>query len=150
MRPGGRILAAFISRFSPFRHAAAYDPDWVLCRTECALSILAAGGHDRGSGFPKAYFAHPSEVAPFMERYGVTTAALIGCEGDVSMNVGSCREVSPKPWERPPHRPNHWDDQLTDVEWGTLHPDLTPTTSSCSARQLQRSGSPAVQGRSGR
>ena len=99
LRPGGRILAAFISRFGPFRHAAAFDPAWALCQTEYALSILATGVHDRGSGFPNAYFAHPSEVAPSMERHGVTTDALIGCEGAVSMNEDLVNELTGEDWD---------------------------------------------------
>lgn len=31
-----------------------------------------------------AYFAHPTEISPFMESAGLRTLNLIGCEGVVS------------------------------------------------------------------
>ena len=84
LKRNGRFFAAFITRFAPFRDAAANYPDWLINNREYAEKILATGVHDRGKGFVNAYFAHPTDICPFMESVGLQTLNLIGCEGVVS------------------------------------------------------------------
>lgn len=84
LKGNGRIFAAFVTRFAPFRDAAANYPDWVTNNAEYAEQILKTGVHDRGQGFVNAYFAHPTEICPFMESVGLQTLNLIGCEGVIS------------------------------------------------------------------
>ena len=84
LQANGRIFAAFVTRFAPFRDAAADYPDWYVKNLDYAEKILATGVHDQGKSFVNAYFAHPREVVPFMERAGLQTLNLIGCEGVVS------------------------------------------------------------------
>lgn len=84
LRRNGRLFAAFVSRFAPFRDAAANYPDWFTNNAEYAEQILKTGVHDRGKGFVNAYFAHPADIVPFMESAGLQTLNLIGCEGVVS------------------------------------------------------------------
>jgi S-adenosylmethionine-dependent methyltransferase len=84
LRSNGRLLVAFVTRFAPFRDAAANYPDWFTNNTAYAEQILRTGVHDLGQGFVNAYFAHPTEICPFMESAGVQTLNLIGCEGVVS------------------------------------------------------------------
>ena len=84
LKRNGRFFAAFVTRFAPFRDAAANYPDWLVNNREYAEQILATGVHDRGKGFVNVYFAHPAEICPFMESAGLQTLNLIGCEGIVS------------------------------------------------------------------
>jgi ubiquinone/menaquinone biosynthesis C-methylase UbiE len=84
LKGNGRIFAAFVTRFAPFRDAAANYPDWFTNNADYAEHILITGVHDRGQGFVNAYFAHPSEIGPFMTSAGFHTLNLIGCEGVVS------------------------------------------------------------------
>jgi len=81
LKPGGRLFAAFITRFAPFRHAICADPEWYVENNEYALQILKTGVHDRTKKFAKAYFIHPEVVVPLMESCGARTLLLVGCEG---------------------------------------------------------------------
>ncbi|VAW41953.1 hypothetical protein MNBD_CHLOROFLEXI01-1381 [hydrothermal vent metagenome] len=85
LKRNGRFFATFITRFAAFRSAAAEDPAWLIDNRAYAEHLLATGIHDRGKGFVNAYFAHPSEIKPFMESAGLQTLNLIGCEGVVSL-----------------------------------------------------------------
>src|SRR6059036_788766 len=88
LRPGGIILASFITRYAPFRWAAKNDPSWMpshrqLLETGVFIPSMGPKGADRG--FTDAYFASPGEVKPLMEQEGFETLDLIGCEGIVSL-----------------------------------------------------------------
>jgi 2-polyprenyl-3-methyl-5-hydroxy-6-metoxy-1,4-benzoquinol methylase len=84
MEPGGVLMAAFITRFAPFRHAAVEEPYWIHENQAYAAEMLENGIHDRAENFAFAYFAHPEEIVPFMEGCGLTTSNLIGVEGLVA------------------------------------------------------------------
>lgn len=94
----GRFFAAFITRFAPFRDAAAKYPDWLVHNHTYAEQILATGVHNRGNGFVNAYFAHPAEIHPFMESMGLTTLNLIGCEGVVSAVEEKINQLAGADW----------------------------------------------------
>jgi ubiquinone/menaquinone biosynthesis C-methylase UbiE len=85
LKQNGRFFAAFVTRFAAFRSAVATDPAWLIDNRDYAEHLLATGIHDRGKQFVNAYFAHPSEIKPFMESAGLQTLNLIGCEGVVSL-----------------------------------------------------------------
>ncbi len=84
IKPGGPIFATFITRFSAFRDAAVHGYSFVEADPAYAESWLATGINYHGGGFTDAYFAHPNEVIPLMEKAGFVTLKMIGCEGILS------------------------------------------------------------------
>jgi len=88
LRPGGVLFTAFLSRFSAVRYAAKTRPQQFLDDPQLLESILAHGaGHSARADaafLNSCCFADPVDVAPFMERCGVQTLQVIGCEGVVS------------------------------------------------------------------
>ncbi|PDW00982.1 class I SAM-dependent methyltransferase [Candidatus Chloroploca asiatica] len=99
LRPGGLLAATFVSRFAPFRDAAAKDPLWIIQDPAYTEHVLRTGVHDRGELFPQAYFAHPTEVVPLMEAAGLTTQALIGVEGIVAGHEEQVNAVTGAAWD---------------------------------------------------
>lgn len=99
LRAGGLLAAAFISRFAPFRDAAAKDPLWILEDPAYAQHVLQTGVHDRGELFPRVHFAHPTEIVPLMEEAGLTTLALIGVEGIVAGHEEQVNALTGEAWE---------------------------------------------------
>lgn len=99
LRPGGLMLAGFISRFAPFRDAAVKYPDWLEKEPEYAESILQTGVHDQPQGWT-AYFAHPNEIKPFMESAGLHSLALIGTEGVAAGHETALNNLDGELWER--------------------------------------------------
>jgi ubiquinone/menaquinone biosynthesis C-methylase UbiE len=100
LKVDGRIFAAFVTRFAPFRDAAANYPDWFINNAAYAEQILKTGVHDRGQGFVNAYFAHPTEICPFMESAGLHMLNLIGCEGVVSAVEEKINQLSHPEFEQ--------------------------------------------------
>lgn len=92
LKPGGRFFAAFITRYAPIRWAAANQPDYIFERPDEFKAMWETGRHI-GWGLPNAFFAHPTEVNPLMERCGLKTLDLIGCEGGVSMIEQALNEL---------------------------------------------------------
>ena len=99
LKDNGRFFAAFITRFAPFRDAAKNYPDWLTKNRAYAEHLLATGKHNQGKGFVNAYFAHPTEIVPFMESAGLTTLNLIGCEGVVSAVEDNVNQLTGSDWE---------------------------------------------------
>lgn len=83
LRPGGCLMAGFITRFAPFRDAIAKgylrdfaaDPAGTLHMLETGINRADDGG------FTDAWFAHSDEVRPLMEGAGLRTLALLAVEG---------------------------------------------------------------------
>jgi S-adenosylmethionine-dependent methyltransferase len=88
LKPSGLIFASFITRFSAFRDAAVKGASWVETDPAYAESWLTTGINYHGGGFTDAYFAHPDEVIPLLEKAGFTTLKMIGCEGILSGHEG--------------------------------------------------------------
>ncbi len=99
LRPGGLLFAAFVTRFAPFRDAASRNTAWYVNANDYAARMLATGIHDRGKEFVNAYFAHPDEVLPLMEKCGLRQAALLGCEGVVSGHEAEVNKLEGRAWE---------------------------------------------------
>ncbi len=100
LRAGGVIFAAFITRFAPLRDLAARDPGWAEGRWDYLERLLQTGVHDSGEGFTVAYFAHPDEVAPFMEAEGFATLGVVGCEGIVAGHEEKINILAGETWAR--------------------------------------------------
>ena len=95
----GRFFSAFVTRYAPFRYAVAQDPKWLNNNKEYAEKLLATGVHDRGTGFVNVFFAHPTEITPFMESCGLKTLNLIGCEGVASQVEENVNQLEGKAWD---------------------------------------------------
>ncbi|HLN61995.1 MAG TPA: class I SAM-dependent methyltransferase [Symbiobacteriaceae bacterium] len=85
LKPGGILVASFISRYAWVLEAAFYEPDWLLKFPEQKETMLQTGQNQPESGFTDAYFAHPAEVRPLLEGEGFTTLDLIASEGITGM-----------------------------------------------------------------
>jgi ubiquinone/menaquinone biosynthesis C-methylase UbiE len=99
LRPGGRLFAAFITRFAPFRYAVREEPGWILRDLEYARRVLETGIHDRGQELPQVYFAHPEEVRPFMEACNLRTLLLVGLEGVASGQEEAINQLEGEDWQ---------------------------------------------------
>ncbi len=102
LRPGGVIFAAVVTRYAPIRDAAIHEPTWLLEHPEEYENLLADGFPAKQPGstwFENAYFAQPTEFAPFMQAEGFETRALVACEGVVSMIDQQLNQLSGKLWE---------------------------------------------------
>jgi len=100
LKPRGKLFAAFITRFAPFRYVANGEPDWLVGNQEYALQLLETGVHDQPpTTFTKAYYVHPREVVPLMENQGLRTLCLVGCEGVVAGHEGKVNELMGEAWQ---------------------------------------------------
>ncbi len=101
LRPGGVLLAAFITRFAPLRNMATKDPAWILEKPERLEQILATGRHPAqpDGRHPDFYFARVEEIRPFMENVGFKTAVIIGCEGILGGHEVQVNALSGELWQ---------------------------------------------------
>lgn len=100
LKPHGRLFAAFITRFAPFRYTANGDPTWLAKNRSYARQLLETGVHDQPpTTFTNAYYAHPREIVPLMEKRGLRTLCLVGCEGIVAGHDGKVNELTGEGWE---------------------------------------------------
>jgi len=97
LKPGGVIFPSFITRFSPLRDASWRIPLLPQTDMEYTYHLLETGRHDRpdpgGTGFTRAYFAHPDEILPLMESTGVQTLDLVGVAGVVSGHEAATKQL---------------------------------------------------------
>ena len=102
LRPGGCLLAGFITLFAPFRDAIAKGylrehaggPEGTLKLLETQVHRVAYTGD-----FTDAWFSHPDEVRPLMESAGLREIALLGVEGLVAGHEQHIRELDEADFE---------------------------------------------------
>lgn len=99
LKPGGKLFAAFITRFAPFRYVAIGEPAWLAKNPAYARQLLETGIHDQPTQFAKAYYAHPNEIIPLMEGSGLRTHRLVGCEGIVAELDDKVNALTEEAWE---------------------------------------------------
>jgi len=99
LKSGGKLFAAFITRFAPFRLVAIGEPAWLVQNPAYARQLLETGIHDQPTQFAKAYYAHPNEIIPLMEGCGLRTQRLIGCEGIVAELDDKVNVLTEEAWE---------------------------------------------------
>jgi ubiquinone/menaquinone biosynthesis C-methylase UbiE len=101
LKRDGLIFAAFITRYAPLRRMARTDPVYVIEHADELEIILAQGAlpHRAGRNFTDAYFAHPAEIEPFMEKIGFEHRLSIACEGVVSEIDAQINELSGAHWQ---------------------------------------------------
>lgn len=101
LRPGGVLLAAFVTRYAVLRWFARNDPPWpAQNRQEIELflenGVLPPRG-EPGSAFV-AWVARPGEVQPLVEGAGLEMRTLLGVEGVVSMIEEGVNALDGEAW----------------------------------------------------
>jgi ubiquinone/menaquinone biosynthesis C-methylase UbiE len=99
LKPRGVVFAAFCTRYSAIRVCAELCPEWLADNSGYADQVLRAGVHQGEWGWTHAYYAHPLEIAPLMERAGFATLELIGCEGVVAGHEEQINALQGAAWE---------------------------------------------------
>lgn len=99
LKPLGLVFVSFITRFAPFRQAASDEQEWLPENLEYAYEVLKTGIHNEGTEFPQAYFAHPSEIKPFMESCGFKTLRILGCEGILAGHEEGVNQLQGEQWQ---------------------------------------------------
>jgi hypothetical protein len=61
--------------------------------------MLQTGIHDRAEKFAFAYFAHPQEIEPFMERFGLETLRVLGVEGLIAGHEETVNNLEGELWQ---------------------------------------------------
>ncbi len=101
LKPGGVMLAAFISRYAALRWVAANDPGYLLQAPQEAESMLTTGilpPRADAAGF-FGYFAHPSEIRPLITRAGFEVVTILGVEGLVSQIEEKVNALAGDAWD---------------------------------------------------
>ena len=82
LKPGGKVIATFITRFCIFVYAAVHEQDMIVTQREIGETALATGAlhQPEGSAFPPAWLARPEEVGPLMAEGGFRQTDLLTCE----------------------------------------------------------------------
>jgi len=82
LKPGGTVIATFITRFCIFVYAAVHEPDMIITQRETGETALATGAlhQPEGAAFPDAWLARPDEVGPMMAGGGFRQTDLLTCE----------------------------------------------------------------------
>lgn len=103
LKPGGILLASFITRYSAHRYAAIKEPDWILRESARSEELLRSGRllpqGEQGERFV-AYMAHPDEVAPLFYKAAMEIKEILGVEGLVSHIEEQINQLDGELWER--------------------------------------------------
>ncbi|HEX2947574.1 MAG TPA: class I SAM-dependent methyltransferase [Clostridia bacterium] len=81
LRPGGIIIASFISAYAPILDWMKKWPREICNVKESLLGFLNDGRAYENKGFTDAYFEHPAKIRPFFDNLGIETIKLMAAEG---------------------------------------------------------------------
>lgn len=82
LKPGGILMAAFISTIAGLVYAGREMPESILWEGEDAFYAKIIAREDfAGPAFTQAFFIDPSHVLPFMDQFGLRKLHLVGSEG---------------------------------------------------------------------
>lgn len=104
LRPGGRVFAAFLNRFSIVQFAAARAVDYIRDFRDELERILSTGVHRQsktGARLPDAWFAHPDDVSPLMAEGGFERRDLLTCESlanEIESGINEAPEELHREW----------------------------------------------------
>jgi ubiquinone/menaquinone biosynthesis C-methylase UbiE len=87
LAPGGLLFASFITRYAVYFDLLKSDPALIGKYAEAYGRLTKTGVHiptEQNPGFTDAYFTHPAEIEPLMQRHGLTTLRLAIAEGIVA------------------------------------------------------------------
>ena len=85
LKPGGIIVATFISKYAPIQDYLSYLDEIKDVRS--LLGYLSDGENNGNDGFTTAYFSGPEEAEALMSDFGLTELAFAGVE-----NILGCKE----------------------------------------------------------
>lgn len=103
LKPGRRLFATFINRYSAFREEIKHRPWAIMELMDEYRQVLATGeitGPRATEGFTEAYVSLPEEVRPLMEGCGFETLALVGVEGVSGEVDEEVNQLEGEAWER--------------------------------------------------
>ncbi len=84
LKPGGYVFSAFMTRIGALIYGVKHNPQGILV-PDGAKKLWDTGTDDRfveaTEHFTQAYFSHPEEVNPLMEKAGLEPVHLAGAEG---------------------------------------------------------------------
>ena len=118
LTPGGLLFTTFITSYAPLMRYVRKTPE-KLGKGYDPRDYLPSGIHvpERDiDGLPDAYFIHPTEVQPLMERFALKTLKVTGLEG-IAMGIEPTLNTLPKKTFA------HWVDLMYEtasdpVTWG--------------------------------
>ena len=99
---GGVVFASYMIRYSVIRHAAGHDPTLLFTERQAIEDVLSTGVSGQPAEahhFTDAYFAHPTEIAPFMEAAGFRTLTLVSVEGVIDRIDDQVNTLTGDLWE---------------------------------------------------
>lgn len=102
LRSGGKLMAAFISRYAAHIDAAINDPLWVVRDPDQAEEVLTTGRLLPREEEPKfiSYFAHPDEVESLFWEQGLEVQGIWGVEGLVGRAETSVNALEAEAFDR--------------------------------------------------
>lgn len=83
LRPGAKVLAAFIGRYSILQYAIARAPEFIQRRLQENEIVLRTGVFrqvEPDGSWDNAWLAHPSQIEPLMREGGFEPVDLLHCE----------------------------------------------------------------------
>ena len=102
VKHGGVIVAAFLGPYRAHINAVANTPRYIVDDRNESEMILSTGIHrvkNPGTGFPDAWFAHPSQIEPLMAEGGFRQVALLSCEGLTTERDDQFNLLDPAVWQ---------------------------------------------------
>jgi ubiquinone/menaquinone biosynthesis C-methylase UbiE len=102
LKPGGRLFAAFLSRYAAHRDMAAKNPlEPVTDRAICEEILRTGRLLPRHPGELEfvAYFTRPGDAGPFVWSCGFEVLNVLGMEGLVSQNESGVNALKGAAWQ---------------------------------------------------
>lgn len=102
LRPGGKLFAAFISRYAAHRNIARNQPEFLISDQDVAREVLVSGmipPFKRDSTEWVSFMIHPREVRPFLFSESFDVHSILGVEGIVSMIEDRVNELQGEAWQ---------------------------------------------------
>jgi len=84
LKPGGILIASFISSYAPMVDMLKHDPSEVDS-TDDLLRYINNGVNKSEDGFTTAYFMTPSEIKSFINKFKLKELVFAGMEGYSSL-----------------------------------------------------------------
>jgi len=97
LKPGGATFVAFMPLYTFLRRTLALkDERHHLARPEFVSRLMSEGAflNDVAGRFTAGYGVRPHEVAPFLERHGLTTVALLADTGFAASQAQQLAELA--------------------------------------------------------
>lgn len=81
LKPGGILIAAFISAYAPIVDCLKKDPGMIREQKEYLLHCVRDGRNQKEFGFTDAYFIHPGQIEATFAGLDVETLRIMATEG---------------------------------------------------------------------